>query len=135
MIDKTTRILMIDDESIVLQLLSMALKGFGYIKLFKATTSTRAIQILEREKIDVVFLDLQLKEDSGFDVLKKIKKNYKNVDVIILSGHATVKNVKQSIMQGASAFVCKPFSAKKIYDVLEDVSNKEKSDKAGENER
>lgn len=132
--NKDTKILMVDDESIVHQLLSMALQGFGYNKLFKATTVTRALQILEREKLDVVFLDLQLKEGSGFDLIKKIKRKNKAIKIIVLSGHATIKNVKQSIMMGASAFVCKPFSAKKVYEVLEDLEKEDKANKAGNDE-
>lgn len=100
------------------------------IKVFKAETPAIAFQIMNENNIDVIFLDIYLKEDNGFDILKKIKSDYENIEIIMISGIKSVGNIVESIKFGAIDYIEKPFDYTKIISSFEKaILNKKKFDR------
>lgn len=101
------RVLAVDDEADFIETL---VKRFTYrqIPVTAASSGAEALAHLEREAFDVVILDMRMPGMDGLTVLKEIKKRYPLVEVIILTGHASVEAGMQGMSLGAYDYVLKP---------------------------
>ena len=105
---ETTSILVVDDEEDIRDGAQRILSRIG----FKALTASRgdeALDILEREKPSIVFLDLKMPGMDGMEVLERIRKIDETILVIIITGYATVETATKAMKQGAYDFIPKPF--------------------------
>ena len=115
----TGKILVVDDDSHILGLVSSIFVSLGIENFEKTTSVNAAIDMVKaKHKFDIIFLDINMQEMNGLDALKEIKDLNPKVKVIMLSGSATSENVKTSLSLGASGFVSKPFNPKKILDAI-----------------
>ncbi|MCP5046123.1 MAG: sigma-54-dependent Fis family transcriptional regulator [bacterium] len=106
-------VLLVDDDTKVLFLLSDALGEQG----FNVTTTTlpsEAMEILKKEPIDLVVLDLVMPGIDGIETLQALKKRKPHVPVIMLSGYGTIEKAVKCIKLGAHDFLVKPVSSDKI---------------------
>jgi putative two-component system response regulator len=101
-------ILIVDDELGVRESLKMILKP-SY-QVHTATGGREALQFIQEDKIDLVALDLTMPGLSGIDVLRQIKKNDPDMEVIVITAHGTPQNVQEAGRYGAGDFIIKPFS-------------------------
>ncbi len=101
-------ILIVDDEPSVRESLKMILKP-SY-QVHTATAGTEALQSIQKNKIDLVALDLKMPGLSGIDVLQQIKKNDPDMEVIVITAHGTPQNVQEASRYGAGDFITKPFN-------------------------
>lgn len=79
------RILLVDDDQLILGLLSERLTRSGY-KMFTATNAAAAILLLAENQIDLLLLDILIGEDDGFELFQKIRQNLPEMPAIFLSG-------------------------------------------------
>ena len=100
------KILIIDDEKSICTFLSLALED--KYEVFTAESSERAYEILEKEKISIVVLDLLLGEESGLSVLKEIKERNPEIVVIMMTAYGDIKTSVEAIKQGAFHYLSKP---------------------------
>ncbi|MDD2889134.1 MAG: sigma-54 dependent transcriptional regulator [bacterium] len=107
------KILIIDDEKNILSILSDILKDAGY-SVFTAGTGEEGLKILKKEDINLLFLDVRLPDINGIDLLKQIKKEESAVEVIMISGHATIDIAIQATKLGAYDFIEKPLSLERV---------------------
>lgn len=101
-------ILVVDDEIRLLQELEEFLSNKKY-QIFKALKPSIAFSLLIKQKIDIVILDIKLPEMSGIEVLKIIKKDYPEIEVIMVSGHGDMTTVIEAMRFGAVDYFPKPF--------------------------
>ena len=101
------RVLAVDDEADFLETL---VKRFTYrqIPVTAASSGREALAKLDAEAFDVVILDMRMPGMDGLAVLKEIKKRHPLVEVIILTGHASVEAGMQGMSLGAYDYVLKP---------------------------
>ena len=78
------KILLVDDEHSFLQILDMALSK--YFETYTATGVREAIDILKQNTIGLICSDLYMRDGTGVDLLKEVKKSHKNISFILLSG-------------------------------------------------
>ncbi|MBI4849164.1 MAG: endopeptidase La [Nitrospirae bacterium] len=107
------RILVVDDEAIVIRNLEHMFKKEGYT-VVTANSGQEACNKLDASDFDVVMTDLKMEHISGLDVLEKAKGKYPDTQVIMITGYATVDTAVDSIKKGAFHYIAKPFK-------LEDV--------------
>lgn len=101
-------ILLIDDERPWLRSLGMTLEGpGGFTNLLQTQDSREVMDLLSRHDIGVVILDLTMPHISGDELLKKIKQDYPNIQVIILSGMNKLENAVRCMQQGAFDYFVK----------------------------
>jgi DNA-binding NtrC family response regulator len=100
-------ILVVDDEFSVRESLEKVLSKAGYITL-AADSGNEALAVLSKHKVDLVLSDLKMPEGDGVELLKSIKKNYPDVEVILLTGYGTVENAVEAMREGAYDFITKP---------------------------
>jgi signal transduction histidine kinase len=103
------KILIIDDEEIVLDSCEKILAGRNY-KIFTAPNGTIGLERLEEVKPDLVFVDLKMPGISGFDVLERIQGVDPNIVCIVITGFATVSSAIEAMKKGAYDFLPKPFT-------------------------
>lgn len=106
-------ILIVDDEKGIRDGLRLFLKREGHLT-FTAADGQEAIEILEKNDIDLVISDLKMPRIDGDELLAFIKKNYPGIKVIILTGHGTVETAVESMRNGAYDFLIKPLNLEKL---------------------
>ena len=112
-----SKILIIDDEKDILNTLSSILEDEGFA-VSKAMDGKEGLAIFEREKPDIVLLDVWMPELDGIQVLKRIKKKNKDAIVIVISGHGTISTAVEAVKVGAYDFLEKPLSIEKVLEVI-----------------
>jgi DNA-binding NtrC family response regulator len=101
------RVLLIDDEADYIQSLSKVLRRRGLVVL-TANGGEEGLRTLAREPVDVAVLDLKMPGLGGLEVLQQIKAEHPEVEVILLTGHATVESGVEGMKMGAADYLFKP---------------------------
>lgn len=107
------KVLIVDDEVGILDTVSGILEDEGY-KTLTAVDAETAIDILEKEEIDLIFLDVWLPKMNGIEAIKKIKEKDFQIPVIMISGHGNIELAVQAVKLGAFDFIEKPLSIERI---------------------
>jgi len=114
------RALVVDDTKNIKNLLTTCLELYGYSTL-TASNGTEALEILESENVDLIFLDIKMPEISGTEVLRRIRGRGITTPVIIMTAFGTVRNAAECTKLGAIVYLQKPFTADKVKSVLDEV--------------
>jgi len=103
-------IMIIDDESIMMDVVQAYLEEFGYRKFTQVENSWGAMKILEDVNPDILLLDLVMPEVSGFDILKLVRSHakFKHLPVIILTASSDAESKLKALDLGATDFLAKP---------------------------
>ncbi len=111
------KVLIIDDEKNILDSLSGILEDEGF-SVSKAMDGKEGLKIFDREKPDVVLLDVWMPEIDGIQVLKQIKTRKNDARVVVISGHGTISTAVEAVKMGAYDFLEKPLSIDKVLEVV-----------------
>ena len=123
--NQTSRILVVDDSSTNIVLLEAILNGQGY-QIETAQSVKEAYQIIKKETVNLILLDLLMPRISGYDFLKEIKSNQstKDIPVIIVSAVGDAENRKKSIELGALDFINKPIDIQYFIEKIDTILRK-----------
>jgi len=105
--NKNIKILLVDDEEAFVDTLANRLK-MRDLKVETVYDGEQALSAVENKEPDVMILDLKMPGLHGMDVLRKIRKTYPNIQVIVLTGHGTEKDEEEAIRLGGFDFLKKP---------------------------
>jgi two-component system nitrogen regulation response regulator NtrX len=109
-------ILIIDDEPGVRSSLASILEDEKY-RVYSAPDALKGFEILETERVDLVFLDVLLPKMGGLEALERLKNERPGLEVIMISGHANVDMAVRAVKLGAFDFLEKPLSLDKVLTV------------------
>ncbi len=117
------KVLIVDDEEALRFLLASELEAEGF-EVRSAGDGDEAIDIVrkkveQKDRFDVILLDIKMPKVDGFEVLKFVKVNAPETKIIMLTAYADVKNAIESLRQGASDFVSKPYD---LDDILTSIN-------------
>jgi len=115
-------ILIVDDEENIREILKDILEDEKHT-VFTAEDGNIAFDFFKKEKIDICFLDIWMPKIGGMDVLKKIKEEYQNIEVIMISGHAKIDQAVRATRLGAYDFLEKPLTMEKIIGIVKTIEN------------
>lgn len=101
------QLLLVDDEERFLETTKRLLEKRG-VEVLTATDGLEALTILDAQRVDVVILDVKMPGVDGVEVLRKIKQEQPLVEVIMLTGHASVKSAVEGLKLGAFDYLMKP---------------------------
>jgi DNA-binding NtrC family response regulator len=104
---KTSNILIVDDDRIILDSLCEFLKLEGYSTVGAESYKQAANQI-QKQKFSLVITDINLPDGSGFELLNLVKKNHPQTVVIIITGYGTIESAVEAIKMGAYDYLTKP---------------------------
>ena len=103
------KILIIDDEDVVLDSCSQILKNSGS-EILTASSGAIGMEVVAHAKPDLVYVDLKMPGMSGFEVIKSIRELDPTVVTIVITGFATVSSAIEAMKKGAYDFLPKPFT-------------------------
>jgi two-component system nitrogen regulation response regulator NtrX len=106
-------ILIIDDEPGIRRTLASILEDEGY-RVQTAEDAVLGLEILNRDAIDLIFLDVLLPKLGGMEALEQIRRDWPAIEVVIISGHANVDMAVRAVKLGAFDFLEKPLSLDKV---------------------
>ena len=112
------KILVVDDEEIVLDLLGKVLAKKGYA-VETANDGEQALEKVKKEAFNLLIADLKMPRLSGLDLLKELKKTNPYIEVIVITGYPTVEAAVEAIKIGAFDFICKPFDVDAMLATVE----------------
>ena len=112
------RILIVDDEEELVSALEERLNLRGF-HAQGVTTGTAALEFLEAEECDVVLLDIKMPGLGGLEVIRRIKDMKPRLQVVLLTGHGSVKSVEDGMALGAFDYLMKPVKIDSLMRVLE----------------
>ena len=114
-------ILIVDDEEELCLSLSEILTEEGYRTLY-TSDPRRTLPLLERERVDLIILDIRMPGIGGIDLLKLVRKANPNIKVIILTGHPSIENAVLSMKYGAADFFEKPPNLAKLLNEIREFA-------------
>jgi len=107
------RVLVVDDEVNIAELISMALRYEGW-DISTAHNGTKAVRLAKEQKPDAIVLDVMLPDVDGFEVLRRIRTNQPDVPVLFLTARDAVEDRVAGLTAGGDDYVTKPFSIEEL---------------------
>ncbi len=123
MIDEKFKVLIVDDDSTLRELLSETIHGMGYM-VDTAENGEDALNKLKRDKYDLVVSDLKMPGMDGLKLLDHIKSLDSNILVIIITAYATLESAVKAIEKGAYDYIAKPFRLDEFVVVVRNACEK-----------
>jgi two-component system nitrogen regulation response regulator NtrX len=114
------RILVIDDEAAIRDSLRMILEYEDYL-FSGAASGQEAIAAVQRERPDLVLLDIKMPGMDGMEVLRKLHALDETLPVVMISGHGTTATAVEAIRSGAVDFLDKPLSSERVIVTLQNA--------------
>lgn len=111
---KKERILVVDDAVDTLEVLQRNLASQGYV-VFTGQNVPEALRLLEDSKVDLVITDLKMPGASGLDLVRYVRENLADTEVMMITGYATVEGAVQAVKQGAEEYLSKPFTDEELF--------------------
>ena len=113
-------ILVVDDERDICDLFQDILTQEGY-QVFTATNGQEAISLGKQNRFDLALLDIKMPGMDGIEAFCELKKVKKDMEVIILTGHGTLKTAKQAMGLGAYDYLTKPFDLGLVKNIIREA--------------
>ena len=121
---KRISIIIVDDNGAMRTILRSMLRGEEYEVIGEARNGVIAVDMVIRLKPDIVCLDVIMPEKNGLEALDEIKIARPETEVVMITGNAAPETVQESIQNGASGFIIKPFNSARVLDTLAKVSER-----------
>lgn len=118
-------ILVIDDERPILNLIRSFLDSRG-LQCLTTTDPQEALELIEREQVDLVITDVHMEGLSGVDVLEKAKDIDPETLVILMTGQPTIDSAVRSLQANAYDYLTKPFDLERFFDVVDRALEKQR---------
>jgi DNA-binding NtrC family response regulator len=112
------KILVVDDDPTITDGLKLILGNSGYY-VRTASTGSEVLRLFEQDNFALVLVDLQLPDQEGLDVLRQIKQQSPNSEVIIITGYGSIDKAVEATKSGAFYFVEKPFEPEGLMVLIE----------------
>ncbi len=110
------RVLVVDDEPGLIELVSDIVERSADCRLFSARDLAEAEKIIASEKIDLLLADLHLPDGDGMSLLPRLRENHPSAAAVIITGNPSVNGAISAMRAGVLDFLPKPFSAEHLMD-------------------
>ncbi len=107
------KILIVDDDPSLRDVLEIALDSHGH-QAVSAQSIDQALQRLQQEVLDLALLDLRLGQESGMDLLQRMKEQWPGIPVLMITAYADSQSAVQAIKLGARDYLSKPFDMQEL---------------------
>lgn len=114
---KKPKVLVVDDEPDICEILGVFLEDNGY-HFLQASDGKQVIAQVEKEKPEIVILDLAMPRMSGLEILRRIKKDSKETNVILITAYRDAEKIVEAFHLGADDLIFKPFSLEYLKKIL-----------------
>src|SRR5690348_4792838 len=121
--ERRKTVLIVDDDEGMRDTLTAVLRRD--FRVLKAATGEAALQIMEKEDVDLMMLDVRLPGISGFEVLKIVKENYSYVEVIVISALKELETAVEAMRHGAYHYISKDFELEGVRTLVANASERQ----------
>ncbi len=111
-------ILVVDDSPNTREVLQRNLISQGY-QVLTAPGVDEAINILDSTSIDLVITDVKMPRVSGYDLIRHMQENFKNTEVMVITGYPTIEGAVKAVKSGAEEYLTKPFTDEELYSAVQ----------------
>jgi DNA-binding NtrC family response regulator len=111
------KIMVVDDEGIVLESCRRVLEPEGY-ELLLAKSAEEALDAVNADTFSLILLDLKMPVHDGIYLMKTLKERGVDVPVVVMTGYSTVETMREADEMGASRFLPKPFTPDELIDTV-----------------
>ncbi len=129
--NKKENILIVDDAQDTLEMLRRNLTSQGY-RVFTTPGVVEALKILEVTPIDLVITDLKMPGVTGLDLIRHIRENFKDTEVMMITGYASIEGAVEAVKVGAEEYLPKPFTDEELFSSVHRALSKLYLRRAGE---
>jgi len=116
----TIKIIVVDDEDIVLSLICDTLEEEGYA-IQTASNGVDALKLIEKEEFDLLITDIRMPSMDGIELVRRVRDIHHDIGVIFMTGYANLNSAKNAIKQGAFDYIMKPFEISEIRKAVKDA--------------
>ncbi len=130
-----TRILCIEDEPEMIELIRLILKRAGY-EVLGASSGPEGLALLQKERVDLILLDLMMPEMDGWEVYQRLKANERTRDIPVIIVTAKAQRIDRVLglyIVGADDYIIKPFSPKALLQSVEQILQSRQQSDDGQN--
>ncbi len=113
--------MVVEDEGVANELLSSTFKNF-FSEVSSAFNGKEALEMFDRLKPDIIFVDIVMPEMDGIELSRKIREMNPNQIIIVISASNDIQKISESIEIGVNSFIQKPIDTKKIIELLSNVT-------------
>lgn len=125
----STRILLVEDEHFLRDLLIQALNSVGFSNVLEAENGSSALHLLERHEVDILISDIEMTQVNGFDLVRAVRMGDtrlpRDTPVVFLSGLSDVSTLSSAARLDVQGFLIKPVSAKRLLNKIRDALNED----------
>ena len=114
----TQKILVVDDDVVVCKSITRVLSRKGY-GVSQALTVDSALELIKQTSFDLVITDLMIPGTTGMELLQILREHYPELDVIMITGYASIESAVKATRLGAAAYLPKPFTPDELAKVAE----------------
>lgn len=121
--DPNIKILIVDDFSTMRKIIRNILIQLGFKNILEADDGTTALEILKKEKVDLIISDWNMPKMSGLELLKAVRsdENLKDIPFIMVTAEAQKENILEAIKYKVNQYIVKPFTPETLKEKLEKV--------------
>ncbi|MHC4607493.1 MAG: sigma-54-dependent transcriptional regulator, partial [Planctomycetota bacterium] len=117
------RILVVDDAPATLELFQRHLTDEGYL-VFASSCLEEAVRLIEETPVDLVITDLRMPGPDGMDLVRYVRENFKDTEVMMVTGFATIENAVEAVKVGAEEYLTKPVTDDELLAAVRRALNK-----------
>jgi DNA-binding NtrC family response regulator len=121
----TMKILVVDDEDIVLESCQAVFELEGF-EVVLVPSADKAMEAVKNEDFALLLIDVKMPKKDGMYLMGKVKKQWPDVPIIVMSGYYTPQTIKEAIKMGAATFIAKPFEPDELVKTVRQIIEKEK---------
>jgi DNA-binding NtrC family response regulator len=123
--DEKMSIMVVDDEEIVRESLSQWFKKYGHV-VGTASSGFEALDKLEKHPFQLLFVDIKMPGMDGIELLEKVKTEYPDSMVVIITAYGSIESAVKAMRIGASDYLLKPFKPDQLSLVMERISHQKR---------
>ena len=118
--DTSIKVLIVDDFATMRRILKNILKQIGFKNILEADDGTTALEVLDKQAVDLIISDWNMPKMTGLELLKSVRASvqYKKTPFLMVTAEAQKQNVIEAVQAGVSNYVVKPFTAEAISEKL-----------------
>ncbi|MGD0496057.1 MAG: response regulator [Candidatus Bathyarchaeia archaeon] len=126
--DKTVRILIVDDDENIRKVLLAILEDKGYA-VESVGTAREAVEKSKRKFYNLALIDIRLPDMEGIELLTKMRDTTPKMRKVIITGYPTLQNAVDAVNKGADAYIVKPFDVEKVLNTIDHQLRKQQEEK------
>ena len=117
------RVLVVDDSPPTLEVLERNLTAAGY-QVLTAPDVSRAVALLQETDVDLVITDLKMPKVSGLDLVRHVRENLKDTEVMMITGYPSIEGAVEAVKTGAEEYLAKPFTDEELLAAVQRALDK-----------